>query len=138
MRVSKQIAFELVVAAFTVVVAGAFTHVALVGEAPGLFRAVEQKADELGKKIFLGKGNCAACHGQNLKGTPLAPDLTDTAWLNIDGTLPAIQKTVREGVAKPKKHPAPMPPMGGAKLNDQEVDAVAGFVHQQSQPAKQP
>ena len=136
MKLKRQIAFELVVAAFTVMVAGAFTHAALVGKAPGLFSVVEQKADELGKKIFLGKGNCATCHGQNLKGTPLAPDLTDTAWLNIDGSLPAIQKTVKEGVAKPKKHPAPMPPMGGAKLSEPELEAVAGFVHQQTQSKK--
>lgn len=133
MKHRRTIALELVVAAFTLVVAGAFTHVAVKGEAPALLAAVEQQAGELGKKIFLGKGNCATCHGQDLKGGPLGPDLTDGEWLNVDGSQASIAKTVKQGVMKPKKHPAPMPPMGGAKLNEQEVQAVAEFVHQQSQ-----
>lgn len=133
MKYRKTIALELVVATFTLAVAGAFTHVAVKGEAPALIAAVEQQAGELGKKIFLGKGNCATCHGQDLKGGPLGPNLTDGEWLNIDGSQAAIEKTVKQGVMQPKKHPAPMPPMGGAKLNEKEVQAVAEFVHQQSQ-----
>lgn len=133
MRYRKTIALELVVAGFTLAVAGAFTHVAVKGEAPALIAAVEQQAGELGKKIFLGKGNCATCHGQDLKGGPLGPNLTDGEWLNIDGSQAAIEKTVKQGVMQPKKHPAPMPPMGGAKLNEKEVQAVAEFVHQQAQ-----
>ncbi len=85
-------------------------------------------ADTMGKRIFETKGNCFACHGMNAKGTPLAPDLTDAEWLNADGTLESILKVVREGVAKPKKHPAPMPPLGGGPLNDAEAEAVARYV----------
>jgi mono/diheme cytochrome c family protein len=58
----------------------------------------------------------------------LAPDLTDAAWLNIDGSVEAIVRLVKEGVAQPKEHPAPMPPMGGAQLTDAEVQAVAAYV----------
>ncbi len=83
---------------------------------------------QLGQKIFTGKGNCYTCHGANAKGTPLGPDVTDGAWLNVDGSLEGIEAIVRSGVPAPAKHPAPMPPMGGAKLADDEVKAVAAYV----------
>lgn len=86
-----------------------------------------------GKKIFTGKGICYTCHGMDAKGTPLAPDLTDAEWLNTDGSLAGIESIIKAGVAKPKKHPAPMPPMGGAKLSADEVRAVAAYVHSLSQ-----
>lgn len=81
-----------------------------------------------GKKIFTGKGNCYACHGADAKGTPLAPNLTDTTWINIDGTLASIEGLIKTGVPKPKEHPAPMPPMGGASLKPEELQAVAAYV----------
>ena len=85
-------------------------------------------AQSAGQKIFKGKGLCYACHGQDARGTPLAPNLTDSEWLNIDGSLAAIVGLVKAGVPKPVKHPAPMPPMGGAKLSKAEIDAVAAYV----------
>lgn len=92
-------------------------------------------AQSNGKAIFQGKGLCFACHGQDAKGTPLAPNLTDAEWLNIDGTLPAIIALIEKGVPKPLKHPAPMPPMGGAKLSRQEIEAVAAYVKELNTPA---
>jgi mono/diheme cytochrome c family protein len=104
------------------------------GTAPGA--VVEPRADyaaataqdTLGRTIFLGKGTCSACHGTEGKGTMLAPDLTDDAWLNIDGSVAQIARVVKDGVAQPKQHPAPMPPMGGAQLTDAEIQAVAAYV----------
>jgi cbb3-type cytochrome c oxidase subunit III len=84
--------------------------------------------DTVGKAIFMGKGLCTACHGPDAKGTALAPNLTDEEWLHADGTVATIAKVVKEGVAQPKKHPAPMPPMGGAQLTDAEIQAVAQYV----------
>ncbi|HSJ26530.1 MAG TPA: c-type cytochrome [Longimicrobiales bacterium] len=84
---------------------------------------------QAGRSVFEGKGNCATCHGKEGKGTPLGPDLTDREWLNVPaGTAEAIAALVRTGVAQPKKHPAPMPPMGGARLRPAEIDAVAQYV----------
>lgn len=83
---------------------------------------------ELGKQIFEKKGNCSTCHGANATGTPLAPNLRDSVWLNIDGSVEQIIGLVKTGVPKPKRHPAPMPPMGGAKLKDAEIEAVARYV----------
>ena len=82
-----------------------------------------------GRKIFTGSGNCYACHGDNAKGTPMAPSLGAHAWLNIDGSYASIVELVTSGVPKPKAHPAPMPPKGGAQLSGQQVCAVAAYVY---------
>jgi mono/diheme cytochrome c family protein len=85
-----------------------------------------------GDKIFHGQeagGTCTACHGQDAKGTQMAPDLTDSQWLNGDGSLAFIEHTVTTGVPQPKQHPAPMPPMGGASLSPDQVKAVAAYVY---------
>lgn len=87
-----------------------------------------------GKKIFSGQGNCYTCHGADAKGTPLAPDLTDTTWLQIDGSYDAIVGLITKGVPQPKEHPAPMPPMGGAQLSQEQVCAVGAYVYSLSHP----
>ncbi len=98
---------------------------------PGLGTArTAATQDPGGEKIFRGKGNCFTCHGPAGKGTPLAPDLTDDVWLEFEGT-PAradIEDLVRRGVPQPVRHPAPMPAMGGARLSDDEITAVAEYV----------
>lgn len=96
----------------------------------------DAKQVEEGKKIFTGKGLCMACHGPDAKGTPLAPDLTDEEWLNVDGKWASIVELVKTGVPTPKEHPAPMPPMGGASLKPEEIQAVAAYVWSLSQPSK--
>lgn len=86
----------------------------------------------LGDSIFHGQvagGTCTACHGQDAKGTVIAPDLTDGQWLNGDGSYEFIVNTVTNGVPAPKQHPAPMPPKGGAALTDDQVKAVAAYVY---------
>ena len=86
----------------------------------------------LGDSIFHGQaggGTCYACHGQDGKGSGVGPNLTDAEWLNTDGSLEGIVKTVQTGVAAPKKAPAPMPPMGGASLTPDQIRAVAAYVH---------
>lgn len=85
-----------------------------------------------GDKIFHGQeagGTCTACHGQDAKGTAMAPDLTDNTWIHGDGSLSFIEHTVTTGVPQPKSHPAPMPPMGGASLNPDQIKAVAAYVY---------
>ena len=86
----------------------------------------------LGDKVFHGQeggGTCYVCHGQDGKGSGVGPNLTDGEWLNTDGTLAGIAKTVESGVPQPKQAPAPMPPMGGASLSPDQVKAVAAYVH---------
>ena len=93
----------------------------------------------LGDSIFHGTaagGTCFTCHGANAKGTALAPDLTDTLWLNGDGSFPFIMRTVMHGVPRPTRYPAPMPPMGGARLTMPQARAVAAYVYRLSRPAR--
>lgn len=81
-----------------------------------------------GQQIFTSTGNCYTCHGMDAKGTALAPDLTDQVWINVDGTNASILEVVRTGVPSPKSHPAPMPAMGGAQLNEEQISQVAAYV----------
>jgi mono/diheme cytochrome c family protein len=123
---------------YAVAVAGALVMVPAVGRAPGGEDARRSRTEaavptapglqDPGRAVFEGKGNCATCHGRNARGTPLGPDLTDGQWLQISGTLQEITDVVREGIVKPKEYPAPMPPMGGARLRAAEVEAVARYV----------
>lgn len=92
-------------------------------------------AQAQGRTIFEGKGNCWTCHGRDAKGTPLGPNLTDGEWIYGDGSLDSIRVVVQRGVAKPQKYPAPMPPMGGARLNQAEIDAVTAYVRSLQPPS---
>jgi mono/diheme cytochrome c family protein len=94
-----------------------------------------QGSAQQGRSIFEGKGNCWTCHGRDGRGTPLGPNLTDGEWLNMDGSLDSIRIVIQTGVAKPKRYPAPMPPLGGVKLSRAEVEAVAVYVFSLSTPA---
>lgn len=81
-----------------------------------------------GQQIFTTTGNCYTCHGPDAKGTQLAPNLTDSEWINIDGTFATIQQNVKTGVPTPKQFPAPMPAMGGATLSDDQIRQVSAYV----------
>jgi mono/diheme cytochrome c family protein len=90
---------------------------------PGVTQAMVTE----GKQIF--DTSCFACHGTGGAGGPLAPPLNDKTWLHIDGAYDAIVGIVTNGVPQPKQFPAPMPPKGGAPINDQQVRAVAAYVY---------
>jgi glucose/arabinose dehydrogenase/mono/diheme cytochrome c family protein len=85
----------------------------------------------LGERIFrgaVGGAGCTGCHGSAGTGTALGPNLTDSHWRWSDGSLQGITSTITQGVAQPKQYRAPMPPLGGAQLNDEQVSAVAAYV----------
>jgi len=92
----------------------------------------------LGDSVYHGQvagATCAGCHGTNAKGTPLAPDLTDSKWIWSDGSLASITKTIREGVPAPKQHTGVMPPMGGTQLTPAQLAAVGAYVYSLSHSA---
>jgi mono/diheme cytochrome c family protein len=92
----------------------------------------DAKLIALGDSIFhgqVGGGTCYVCHGQDGKGSAVGANLTDGEWLHDDGTIAGITGTITNGVPKPTKAPAPMPPMGGASLTPDQVKAVATYVH---------
>ena len=96
----------------------------------------------LGDSVFhglAGSALCYVCHGPEAKGIPgLGPSLVDKEWLHGDGSPSAIEKTVTDGVEKPKKFPAPMPPKGGGQLNESQIKAAAAYVYSLSHPIKKP
>lgn len=90
---------------------------------------VTQEQFDRGRQLFAGQGGCQACHGPGGTGSQLAPDLTDDDWLNVPGPeVDALAEVIRSGVAEPQQHPAPMPPMGGASLSEDQVRALAAYV----------
>ncbi len=107
--------------------------------APALPMPPGANADQVaaGQRLF-GKSTCRNCHGPEAKGTPLAPDLTAGTWLWSDGALPALRKTISEGVSKPKRFKIAMPPRGGMQFSDSELTEIASYVwavgHRASRP----
>lgn len=103
-------------------------------------QATAPAAVALGDSVFHGRVGgalCYVCHGPAGKGVAgLGPSLTDKEWLHGDGSVASIEKVIQEGVAKPKKMPAPMPAKGGGQLNDSQVRAAAAYVFSLSQPKK--
>lgn len=82
-----------------------------------------------GMEIFNGTtGICWTCHLQDGVGGPLAPNLTDDEWLNVDGSYESIVQNVITGVAEPKEHPGVMLPRAGMPLTDEQVNAVSAYV----------
>lgn len=81
-----------------------------------------------GETVFNGAGICYTCHLQGGVGGPLAPNLTDDQWINIDGSYDQIVQTIMTGVPEPKEHPGLMLPKGGSNISDEDVRAVAAYV----------
>ncbi len=84
----------------------------------------------LGEKIYrseVGGVTCTGCHGDNAKGSPLGPDLTDHTWVWSNGTYVGIERTITRGVPRPKNYRNPMPPMRG-QLTPDQLKAVAAYV----------
>lgn len=86
-----------------------------------------------GETIFMGDGICFTCHMQGGVGGPLAPNLTDDVWINIDGSYESIVENIMTGVLEPKEHPSPMLPRGGTTITDEQVAAVGAYVWTLSQ-----
>ena len=90
---------------------------------------VTQAQYQQGEQLFTGQGGCHACHGPQATGTQLAPDLTDAEWINLEQPgMESVVQLIKSGVPQPVEHPGPMPPMGGANLNDEQVQALAAYV----------
>ncbi|MFC1661368.1 c-type cytochrome [Gemmatimonadota bacterium] len=81
-----------------------------------------------GETVFTGTGICYTCHMPGGVGGPLAPNLTDDEWINIDGSYDAIINLVMTGVPEPVQHPGLMLPKGGTNISDDDVRAVAAYV----------
>jgi mono/diheme cytochrome c family protein len=82
-----------------------------------------------GQQLFTSTAQCFTCHGMDGSGTTLAPNLRDGRWINmVRGDMAEIETLIRTGVETPVEYPAPMPPMGGVELTDEQVRALAAYV----------
>jgi mono/diheme cytochrome c family protein len=78
---------------------------------------------------------CSVCHGEDARGTQLGPPLRGPDWIHIDGSVQSIEQITRSGVLEPSSYPVPMPPMGGGVFNEEELRALATYVHALGRPA---
>jgi mono/diheme cytochrome c family protein len=86
-----------------------------------------------GDTVFHGPGNCYACHGSKGEGL-VGPSLIDAEWIHSKGTVEEIAVQVAKGIPKERsKSGIPMPPKGGSTISDDDVKAVAAYVHSLSQ-----
>jgi cytochrome c oxidase cbb3-type subunit 3 len=86
-----------------------------------------------GDSVFHGSGNCYACHGSKGEGL-VGPSLVDAEWIHSKGTAEEIATQIMKGVPKEEaKSGIPMPPKGGSSISDEDVKAVAAYVHSISQ-----
>lgn len=84
---------------------------------------------EEGQQIFnTTTGICFTCHLREGVGGPLAPNLTDTEWLKIDGEYESIVQIIDSGVPEPIEYPGMMQERAGMPLTDEQVRAVAAYV----------
>lgn len=82
-----------------------------------------------GRDLFNGGGICFTCHTVEATGGPLAPDLTDDVWINVDGQYSSIVELVKTGVPQPIEHLGSMLPRAGMPLTDEQVNAVAAYAY---------
>lgn len=80
-----------------------------------------------GRQIYGSRGGCAACHGADLGGGPIAPSLSDASWENGDGSPAAILHVVRTGVDG-----TAMAALAGG-ISDEQARSVAAYVWAVSQ-----
>lgn len=99
-----------------------------VGANVELPEGVTQEMVAQGEQIF-NQQICFSCHGANGVGSVLGPAFTDQEWLNTDGSYEGIMEIVRTGVPQPVQFTAPMPPMGGIQLSDEQIRQVAAYVY---------
>jgi mono/diheme cytochrome c family protein len=96
---------------------------------PGASASYSPEQVAKGDALFHGSGNCYACHGSKGEGL-VGPNLTDAEWIHSKGSYDEIVAQINHGVPKAEsKSGIEMPPKGGATLSDDDVKAIAAYVH---------
>ncbi|HEX9887398.1 MAG TPA: c-type cytochrome [Longimicrobiales bacterium] len=78
------------------------------------------------------EGTCGRCHGDDGAGTARGPNLTDTEWVQSDGGLAGIRRTIFWGVKREEfsdeSRRFEMNPGGGMQLEFRQYDALTAYV----------
>jgi mono/diheme cytochrome c family protein len=101
--------------------------------APAVPAGVTAASIAEGKTLFETQANrCSGCHGPEAKGGTRGPNLSDSVWVQMDGSYPEIVRIINEGVPQAKikgAYTIPMRPKGGsATLTDAQVNSIAAYV----------
>jgi len=76
--------------------------------------------------------NCGRCHGLDAKGTTRGPNLSDSTWVQIDGSYPEIVRIINTGVPSANikgQYQFNMRPKGGSQtLTDAQVSSIAAYI----------
>jgi mono/diheme cytochrome c family protein len=111
---------------------------AAANRAPAVPAGVTAASIAEGKTLFEAtSSNCLRCHGADAKGNTRGPNLTDSVWVQIDGSYPEIIRIINEGVPATKikgSYPNPMAPKGRATLTDAQVASLAAYIWSVSHP----
>jgi mono/diheme cytochrome c family protein len=78
---------------------------------------------DAGRKVFHGRGTCHACHGDKLKGGPVAPPLAGPTWRHIDGTFTSIVDRIEKG------QPGTVMPARPGGITEEQLFMVAAYVY---------
>ena len=87
---------------------------------------------QTGDSLF-NSGSCMRCHGEAGTGGRNGPDLTDADWVQSDGSLEEIRRTVfwgvrREHLSEDSSWRFEMNPGGGLDLEWTDYQALAAYV----------
>ena len=91
-----------------------------------------------GRKLFESKGLCFSCHGRAGEGL-LGPTtrLAGRQLTHSKGSVAEIATIIRSGIPEEKSASGQvMPPKGGSRLTDAEVELVAEYVKRMNDPKK--
>jgi len=84
-----------------------------------------------GETLFA-EGSCVRCHRDDATGSARGPDLTDAEWVQSDGSLEGIRRTIFWGVKREEFADAnrrfEMNPGGGMGLEFDQYAALASYV----------
>ena len=111
---------------------------ATANRAPAMPAGVTVASIAEGKTLYeTAANNCVRCHNADGKGNNRGPNLTDSVWVQIDGSYPEIVRIINEGVPAAKikgQYQFNMRPKGGATLTDAQVSSIAAYVWSLSHP----
>ncbi len=92
-------------------------------------REVTDKAVKRGQALYLGKGDCARCHGEVGEGSAEGDALIAGTWKLGDGSYDWLVHVVRHsGIAARGRDGDPVPMRGPTLLSEKEVREVAAYV----------
>ncbi len=106
--------------------------------APAMPAGVTAATIAEGKTLYEAQANnCQRCHGVDAKGNNRGPNLTDSLWVQIDGSYPEIVRIINEGVPATKikgNYQFPMAPKARAPITDAQVASIAAYVWSLTHP----